>query len=52
VKIVGVGKFTENPLKLDNGDINKNMKRYIPLENNKCTLNNLGFTTRVISKHY
>jgi hypothetical protein len=52
VKIIGFGKFTENPLKLGNGHINKNLKRYTPLENNEDTLNNLGFTTRGISKHY
>jgi hypothetical protein len=52
VKTVGVGKFTENPLKLGNGGINKNFKRYIPLENNESILNNLGFTTRGISKYY
>jgi hypothetical protein len=52
VKIVGVGKFTENPLKLGNGAINKNLKRYIHLENNECILNNVRFTTHGISKHY
>jgi hypothetical protein len=55
VQIVGnisVGKFTENPLKLGHGGINKSLKRYIPLENNAHTLNNLGFTTHGISKHY
>jgi hypothetical protein len=27
VKIVGIGKFTENPLKLGNGVINKNLEK-------------------------
>lgn len=55
VQIVGnisVGEFTENPLKLGNGGINKNLKRYTPLENSACTLNNLGFTTCGICEHY
>lgn len=52
LKIVGVDKFTENPLKLGNCGINKKLKRYIPLENNECILNNVGFTTCGISKYY
>jgi hypothetical protein len=55
VQIVGnisVGEFTENPLKLGHGGINKSLKRYMPLVNDARTLNNLGFTTQSISKHY